>query len=319
MSNQKTKKAFTLIELLVVIAIIAILAAILFPVFARARENARRSSCQSNLKQIGIGALQYVQDYDEKYPMAYYYKNDTNSGGGYVHISAIIQPYLKSEQIWKCPSSEGLVATNAFDPNFNALTAPGAIEIPGASPQNGATDKQARGLSYVFNSAVIPRKRKTTDVPNTVAMAAIDETATTIMATDMNNSADCLSGVSNASGTALKSHRSANGVASDAAGTSQYAGEHENGAAAPAAGYPVSVATATKAIDDCATSPQTSYPHITYVGAKDHLDGANYLFADGHVKFQKLASTLNPNAFLWGKKMYGTNTPVLKPDGTPVG
>ena len=61
------QKAFTLIELLVVIAIIAILAAILFPVFARARENARRTSCLSNMKQIGLGALQYSQDYDEKW------------------------------------------------------------------------------------------------------------------------------------------------------------------------------------------------------------------------------------------------------------
>ena len=74
------KKAFTLIELLVVIAIIAILAAILFPVFARARENARRSSCQSNLKQIGLGIMQYTQDYDEKYPMAFNFgDNDKQS------------------------------------------------------------------------------------------------------------------------------------------------------------------------------------------------------------------------------------------------
>src|SRR5688500_3211019 len=64
----RKNRAFTLIELLVVIAIIAILAAILFPVFARARENARRASCQSNLKQIGLGVMQYVQDYDERYP-----------------------------------------------------------------------------------------------------------------------------------------------------------------------------------------------------------------------------------------------------------
>jgi prepilin-type N-terminal cleavage/methylation domain-containing protein len=62
--SKRFAKGFTLIELLVVIAIIAILAAILFPVFARARENARRASCQSNLKQVGLGLLQYIQDYD---------------------------------------------------------------------------------------------------------------------------------------------------------------------------------------------------------------------------------------------------------------
>ena len=67
--KNQAHKAFTLIELLVVIAIIAILAAILFPVFARARENARRSSCQSNLKQLGLGFIQYQQDYDEKFPL----------------------------------------------------------------------------------------------------------------------------------------------------------------------------------------------------------------------------------------------------------
>ena len=66
------KRGFTLIELLVVIAIIAILAAILFPVFARAREKARQSSCLSNVKQIGLGMMMYVQDYDERFPTLYY-------------------------------------------------------------------------------------------------------------------------------------------------------------------------------------------------------------------------------------------------------
>ena len=108
---QLTKKAFTLIELLVVIAIIAILAAILFPVFARARENARRTSCSSNLKQMGLAMLQYTQDYDEKYPFAYL---EDASGTGKPFYSpaysgfiwqGLLYPYAKSEQIFVCPSS----------------------------------------------------------------------------------------------------------------------------------------------------------------------------------------------------------------------
>ncbi len=105
MSNT-IKKGFTLIELLVVIAIIAILAAILFPVFGRARENARRSSCQSNIKQIGLGFKQYIQDYDEKYPIAI---ADVGSGAGSFDTTdqgwaQSMQPYMKSVQIFQCPS-----------------------------------------------------------------------------------------------------------------------------------------------------------------------------------------------------------------------
>lgn len=104
----KTRKGFTLIELLVVIAIIAILASILFPVFARARENARRASCQSNLKQIGLGVLQYVQDYDEHFPQLY---KDNGVVYMYTYMRELMTPYTKNDQIWICPSDIGFAAS----------------------------------------------------------------------------------------------------------------------------------------------------------------------------------------------------------------
>ncbi len=93
---------FTLIELLVVIAIIGILAAILFPVFARARENARKSSCMSNLKQVTLGWLQYAQDYDERVVP---YSSTTGSAGQAFHWPESLKPYLKNTQILLCPSN----------------------------------------------------------------------------------------------------------------------------------------------------------------------------------------------------------------------
>ena len=110
-------RGFTLIELLVVIAIIAILAAILFPVFARARENARRSSCQSNLKQIGLGVSQYTQDYDEYYPMNRHNWNLDGTGGttGYAQM---IQPYIKSRQLFKCPSDSSQAGNSYLYNNY---------------------------------------------------------------------------------------------------------------------------------------------------------------------------------------------------------
>jgi prepilin-type N-terminal cleavage/methylation domain-containing protein/prepilin-type processing-associated H-X9-DG protein len=96
------RKAFTLIELLVVIAIIALLAAILFPVFARARENARKSSCLNNLKQIGVGISQYVQDYDETFMES---RPSGVAASGTVAWHVVVMPYIKSTQIFKCPSN----------------------------------------------------------------------------------------------------------------------------------------------------------------------------------------------------------------------
>jgi prepilin-type N-terminal cleavage/methylation domain-containing protein/prepilin-type processing-associated H-X9-DG protein len=100
------RKGFTLIELLVVIAIIAILAAILFPVFARAREKARQASCQSNEKQILLAVRMYAQDYDDRLPEGTFYwdspdASGTNDAGPWF---ALLMPYIKNVQVLVCPS-----------------------------------------------------------------------------------------------------------------------------------------------------------------------------------------------------------------------
>ncbi len=112
MSRKDTKRSgFTLIELLVVIAIIAILAAILFPVFAQAREKARAISCLSNTKNLGTAAMMYIQDYDEMLPARQNCLAPATQSGGYPQIYDILNPYLKNGNgwsrggVWDCPSA----------------------------------------------------------------------------------------------------------------------------------------------------------------------------------------------------------------------
>ncbi len=106
----KTRTGFTLIELLVVIAIIAILTAILFPVFAKARDKARQASCTSNLKQLGLSYAMYTQDWDEKYPPIYY---GTYLPGTQWPLQLV--SYIKNDSVWKCPSDSRTPA--AWRPN----------------------------------------------------------------------------------------------------------------------------------------------------------------------------------------------------------
>lgn len=107
--NNRVGRGFTLIELLVVIAIIGLLAAILFPVFARARENARRAACQSNLKQLGLAVAQYMQDYDERTLPDHL---TTYVGTQERYWPTFLEPYTKNNQIYVCPSAANLGAGN---------------------------------------------------------------------------------------------------------------------------------------------------------------------------------------------------------------
>jgi prepilin-type N-terminal cleavage/methylation domain-containing protein/prepilin-type processing-associated H-X9-DG protein len=134
----KKQYGFTLIELLFVIAILAILAAILFPVFARAREKARTASCQSNLKQIGLAWHMYAQDYDEVTCPART-NVDTFPGGRMIWMS-LIYPYVKNRQAFVCPSGDGTVA---WDESY---CTPYALY----TPQFAASDAWYCG--YAFNN-----------------------------------------------------------------------------------------------------------------------------------------------------------------------
>jgi len=165
-AKSSSRSAFTLIELLVVIAIIAILAAILFPVFARARENARRSSCMSNQKQIGLGLLQYAQDYDERLPCL----GIGNGTIGYHSWHQMTQPYLKSIQIFVCPSNTN--ANTGFDSFVPTET---AISADYAGVDTGNTS--GAGTNGFFQYAQAPG----------TALSSINNPATTLAVTEANS------------------------------------------------------------------------------------------------------------------------------------
>ena len=221
-SHRNTRSAFTLIELLVVIAIIAILAAILFPVFARARENARRSSCQSNLKQIALGAKQYVQDYDEKYPLVdgRILIADGTDGWG-----LLLQPYLKSVQIYQCPS-------DSVGPN-NTVTDAGYTDY---WYNANCAEKNESAFAYISNTLLFGDGSSTVGAATLtpVGSAAYVVTFTGYLDGDMSDTTK-------------------NGVT------------------------PVNWATTMR--DGSAANRN--------VTVEKHLEGANYAFADGHVKWLK--------------------------------
>ena len=141
--------AFTLIELLVVIAIIAILAAILFPVFAQAREKARQTACLSNMKQIGLALLQYSQDYDEQMVSCYYGDAGwTNSNADNYKWMDAIQPYVKSEDVFNCPSQSFPAPGNIGKYKFKSGTNYGSYGIMGTYDEPGPPTPPTSRIPY---------------------------------------------------------------------------------------------------------------------------------------------------------------------------
>jgi len=237
MNTRRTavNRGFTLIELLVVIAIIAILASILFPVFARARENARRSSCQSNLKQIGLGLMQYVQDYDEKYP------NGLNQlGAGWI---AQVNPYTKSVQLFFCPSdsySEGKASSYGYSAVIG---------------RSNANDRAIAGASSALNAPAKTIMAFEVWSPRGFNTNLPAEIANMALAPSGDNS-----GAGNGQIGQLFTH-----------------------------GWGGNIGYAT----GCTGGQTCGPPDMTWGGGTminqegRHLEGSNYAFADGHVKWYK--------------------------------
>ncbi len=182
--SHPARRAFTLIELLVVIAIIAILAAILFPVFAQAREAARKTSCLSNFRQTSTAVLMYGQDYDEVMIPA-------NTNGYAIGClgcgppdqiwGSLIQPYIKNWQIYRCPSDPH---ANDRELSVDANGNPWPDGIDQESLHYGWSARMDFGLNYVFLSPWVYDPDKAFWGSQPVSYAAINATANTMMAVD---------------------------------------------------------------------------------------------------------------------------------------
>ncbi len=323
------KKAFTLIELLVVIAIIAILAAILFPVFAQAKEAAKKSADLSNVKQMGTAMQIYLADYDDVFPQGYYYNNDISDDpaagapGGYTHWSGAIMPYVKNLQIFVSPgdANKGLAPTNYVGNNrgFGAAS--------GQTSSFNVQDNQAPRLSYIANGLVLPRKRRTADTPNVVSATQIDDVSGVIAIAAMTDAASCINDAGSSAGgagQAYKTHRPVHVFTQ--AGNQGSKGLGDNTDVVRTAFEAVNRQTAITAFSGCRTSPGTGYNQISYIqpnrfnrsGQDWFSGGSNYGMVDTSSKFQNVGKTLDPNRYMWGKRAYSLGgQPIYKP-GTTV-
>ena len=254
-TQSKSAQAFTLIELLVVIAIIAILAAILFPVFQKVRENARRTSCLSNEKQLGLGFTQYTQDYDEQYPSGVIagtgagLKSYGQGWGGQLYA------YVKSTGVYKCPDDSTAVQANG---GFTASPVSYAYNANAVNRGVGAS------LSQFNAPASTVLLCEAFGAPARVDQA--DEGIYSGTTYDLSPATD-----------GLPDPDSSMGVLCDA-----IACGHGHGG-----GYDIQLSTGVMAAGQSGMLASTDYNPAYYTsgGVGIHTSGSDFLFADGHVKW----------------------------------
>lgn len=275
-----SRGAFTLIELLVVIAVIAILAAILFPVFAKVREKARQTSCLSNMNQIGKGLLQYVQDNNECLPAAWYGVDGgpSSANGNYKWMDAIY-PYVKDTKVFTCPDDSGMDGgtgkyvnnknlTGADDTNYGSYAINAAYAIGYWSPDK----REGPGVVTENNN-----------VTNAQTLSKLNTPSSEVWVAEGNDSYEfTCAGNSGVVPTTVSNTWSANWPPTGAS---------------PGLGFHIWQDGTYKVMGDTNYSPSTPAATLrrwgTVVGR--HTDQANLLYCDGHTKASRLDSLMSQN------------------------
>lgn len=314
--NTNMKKAFTLIELLVVIAIIAILAAILFPVFAQAKEAAKKTTCLSNTKQMALGLYLYVGDSDDTLPMTSYEQNTSgfpqtnnpaNPKSYQIHWSYLIQPYIKSYNIFVCPSDPAPFSTDAPCAN-------GTSDIGVLTGGVQTCDWAAQKNSYIPIYNAMPAHDW-----NVVSLGSFSSPSNQIVVAE---------------------HRTSSAAIGDANSGDGHKGTSGFWPSQPCGSLTATLPSPTTATKGSATSTSFGYAYFTadfitkaYAAAQaagplgsskfgaffksydlirvswdrhSSGQGGNYSFADGHAKYQNLGATVNPNNYEYGDRWYTT-------------
>ena len=322
------RKAFTLIELLVVIAIIAILAAILFPVFAQAKLAAKKTADLSNTKQIGTGLQLYLADNDDVFMPSNHREN--NSAGNEVHWSWMLLPYLKSEQLFVSPVDSiggwapGCANRTKNNRGFGEPSMQSAVDgcaAQGYAP--GVYTLQVGRISYVANQSIIGRKRTDADTSNVVNATAVDGVSQTILVAPATEKQYCMQ---TSAGGEFRTYRPAFGIGRS--------GQRDlSGSSLPlAADLPLEALTVSGnnanqlgkyvgkgtvgGIFSCElrTTNGGAVHTLRYTNGGRFTDGNNYVMCDSSAKYKNTMSTFNPKQFMWGKAAYSLGgLPVVDP------